>query len=271
MKNLLISVVLGSIALLSSCSSMFIPAAPSLPLLQDKGEVKIDMSVSTNSLRLSTSFALTQKYALMLNGNMSYKNFGNSYDLFTSGNYVKKSTNPYALVERKYGEFTQQYIELGIGRYNITNSKLIFEVFGGLGYGHSTDTWSDHNYLVNYYSGFVQANIGRKHKNLEFGGGIRLSGTYFDYNYKQTQQNTGDYQHRDLFLLNLFEPVFMLRGGDDFFKFGFQIGLSLPAYYKYDEDINSRGILNGNPKQTIMHFSVGIRFCLSGKNDEKKK
>lgn len=182
-----------------SCSSMYIPPTPSLPLLEDKGEGKTDMSISTNSLRLSTSYAITQKYALIVNGNLSYKNFCNSYDLFTPADYKIKSTGPYVLFERKYGEFTQQYVELGIGRYNIAKSKLIFEVFGGLR-AYSTDNWSGYDYFVNYYSGFVQANIGRKHKGLEF-----------------------------------------------------------------DEEFDNRGISRGNPKYTILHFSVGIRYSFGGK------
>jgi len=62
---------------------MYIPAMPSLPLLEDKGDAQIDFSASTTSLRLSGNYAFSNKFAVMANGNLSFKNFSNHYDIFS--------------------------------------------------------------------------------------------------------------------------------------------------------------------------------------------
>jgi len=69
--------------LLTSCSSMYIPAVRSIPLLEKKGEFQAEGGVSTNSVYANVSAAITNDIAVSVNGNMSWRNFSNRYDLFT--------------------------------------------------------------------------------------------------------------------------------------------------------------------------------------------
>jgi len=69
--------------LLQSCSTMYIPAIRSIPLLEKQGEFQMEAGVSTNSVYANISGAITDNIAVSLNGNLSYRNFTDYYDLFT--------------------------------------------------------------------------------------------------------------------------------------------------------------------------------------------
>ena len=161
--------------MINSCSSMYIPSTTNIPLLRDKGEIQSELTASTNSLHLSGDYAFSQKYAIMVNGSLSYRNFTNYYDIFT----YKRSHDDYSEVMSfdltDNGEFAHKYGEIGIGRFNILQKRIKLEVFGGIGYGVAEDQMIGSsrvglmNYNANYYLGFVQLNFGKTLDKFDFG------------------------------------------------------------------------------------------------------
>ena len=263
---------------LSACSSMYIPSMPSLPLLEEKGDVQLEFSASTNSLRLSGNYAFSKKIALMVNGNLSYKNFTNYYDFGTKEDFVQES----AWDIWDHGEFAHKYLELGFGGINILNkakvfkTKLLFEIFGGMGYGHATDQkWgSPLKYEASYYLAFIQPNIGLSFNKFAFGYGTRLATSFYDYTY-QTHSNYG-YPNNEIlnqsitFSMFIIEPTAMIRVGGPHLKFTGQFALSLPFPFQSLASIDAgKGIDDGVLKTTNIHISIGIHYGF-GKRKNKE-
>lgn len=254
---------------LSACSSIYIPSMPSLPLLEEKGDAQIEFSASTNSLRLSGNYAFSDKYAVIVNSYLSYKNFTNHYDIFTKEDSDRESI----FFVTNYGEFANKYAEIGIGRYNIiqkdslARKRFKFEIITGMGYGHATDQkWGTPlQYEAKYYLGYVQPNIGLTINTFEFGMGLRLASSFYDYRYQTYSSNSG--QNKEIlsqntkFTMFLVEQMVMLRFGGENFKFVLQGGVSLPFTLQSLDGINPEwGIIDGNVNSTYVHFSIGINY-----------
>lgn len=280
-KSLYYLVFVTVLLFLSACSSMYIPAMPSLPLLEKKGDAQIEFSASTNSIRLSGNYAFSKKIALMVDGNLSYKNFTNYYDIFTKEDHVKSS----GWFTSDYGEFAHKYAELGIGWYNILkkpgsfHNKLKLEVFGGIGYGIAKDQKNEPfplQYEANYYTGFIQANMGIAfNEKFTLGWGLRLANSYYDYSYQTVQiDHYPDHEiftHLISFSLLHIEPMVMFRAGKHALKFIGQVGPSLTyTLQSLDRLINPEvGIDDGYVNKTGFHLSVGIHYTFGNRKNKK--
>jgi hypothetical protein len=249
---------------------MYIPYTTNIPLLKDKGEAQVELTASTNSLHLSGDYAFSKRYALMINGGLSYKNFTNRYDIFTNNTPHESSSEVMSVDLSDWGEFAHKYGEIGLGRYNILLRKMKLEVFGGVGYGIATDNASSSigslNYDANYYLGFAQINFGKTRNKFDFGWALRLASTFYDYTYQidpssdYPEHNNGLPQNTTFSMIHV-EPLAFLRFGSEKIKFVGQLGIALskPIHSLGDLDVN-RGIYNGYVKTTNFHITIGVNF-----------
>jgi len=179
--------------LMQACSTMYIPSSKSAPLLGKTGETQIEAGMSTNSVYLSGGYAFSEKYALTVHGNMSFRNFSKGYDYFNrDGEPVSAPLVPYKplippidwfyFIESS--AFKHRYLEGSVGRYNMTpSSKWKTELFTGAGYGYAVEenffrtanSSETGVYKNKYWLGFVQGNIGKSRKILEHGFSLRLA------------------------------------------------------------------------------------------------
>jgi hypothetical protein len=261
--------------LISSCSSMYIPSTTNIPLLSGKGETQCEISASTNSLHLSGDYAFSDKFAFMANGSLSYGNFSNNYDIFTSKDHVLSFWDFHL-----NGEFTHRYGEIGIGRYNILQRRKRLEIFGGLGFGHANDK-QDFNIIVvhdnlKYYQGFLQINYGKTLDHVDIGAGLRVASSHFDYTYQNEPSSENAVKDHGIpqnlsFTVIHIEPTGFVRFGFEKVKCIFQVGLALAEPISNLGGLNlDKGIYNGNLKATIIHISLGLNFRLKPKYQKQK-
>jgi len=251
--------------LLHSCSSMYIPAVRSIPLLESKGEFQGETGVSTNSVYVNASIAITDDIALSVNGNLSYRNFTNRYDIFTHKD--DKNSSGWSTSDLR-GKFAHRYGELSVGKINMLPVKiLMFEAFGGAGMGRATDIDYFRNntrYKTDYYSLWGQGNFGIKTLIAEAGGSLRVVCSMFDYTANFYRESGESFFYQDKFGAFSFEPMIFARVGSENLKAVFRIGLNLMLPININkEDIAYyyRGFTDlGNLDYTVFHFSIGLSF-----------
>ena len=254
-------------ALLQSCSSMYIPAVRSIPFLEEKGEFQGEAGVSTNSVYVNGSYAFTKDVAVSVNGNLSYRNFTDYYDIATHKN---DQADPDGWFPNLRGDFAHRYGEVSAGKINMLTSNLLrMEMFGGAGMGRATDIDrlnNDNHYKSDYYSFFGQGNFGIKHRVVEAGVSLRLAYSKFDY-------TATLYDHNERYKLDVFhaEPMLLGRAGKGNLKVVLRIGFnfawtmnSIGEYTKL-RGFNSSGELN----HTVLHYSVGASYRIKGKKIDK--
>jgi hypothetical protein len=178
------SILRLSIFMSVSCTSIYIPTTPNIPLCTETEEAKISLGLNTNSAVLNGSYAVTDKYAILGAYNISYGNFSDIDDLgvlFGSGEFpiIGDPTKP----------FKHWILDVGFGRYYQISSTGVFEVYSGVGYGISKDLWSDLQTENRYGQIYIQSNIGLKKAHFELGGVFKLSGAYFNYQYQDNNHN----------------------------------------------------------------------------------
>lgn len=77
-----------------------------------------------------------KKYALIVNGSLSFRNFSEWYDFGPDWGYSE-----WQILHLPEGAFTHHSIEAGSGRYNLlpSSSRRLLEVFAGAGYGNANE------------------------------------------------------------------------------------------------------------------------------------
>ena len=252
--------------LVQSCSSIYIPANRSIPLLEKKGEFQGEAGVSTNSVYVNGSYAFTDDIAVSINGNLSYGNFTNRYDLFTH----KDAKEPTGFFEPDLrGMFAHRYGEVSVGKINILPEfPMKLEIFGGAGMGRATDIVSNSrynhngNYKTDYYSFFGQGNLGLKKQKVEVGASVRIAYSMFDYTYNLNNINN-EYFFQTRFSNVSLEPMLFARVGGENLKAVLKIGLNLMPKMSHNEESlwDYRGL--SGLGYTIFHFSIGLRYRLN--------
>ena len=238
--------------LLQACAYMYIPSAKNTPLFEKKGEVQIEAGASANSVYGTGSYAFSEKFALIANGSLSFRNFSNRYDIVTTTSTT--SGSQYFTVTNK---FSHRYAEGGLGRYNLLSSKWKLEIFGGGGYGEAfVDFAAYKNY---YWLGFFQGNFGRKWKFIEYGGSLRTAYSGFHFIYP-----SDSYPHHPLHLNfnNVhIEPLAFFRIGKDSLRGFVRVGFSITApFYSFSGIKSTYGIYQEYLEYNILHLSVGLSY-----------
>lgn len=210
-----------------------------VPLMQKKGDIKLNISTSN----LQTSYALTNNIAIMVNGYIR----GNKYtdDFFC----------PY--------KSKRLLAEVGAGYFMLFPNKIIFEAYGGAGYGNVNIKRDFEDYMFINKSGtfsanisryFIQPNIGYKNDIVELAFSSRFTCLKF------SDIKTKDITYEDLVAKKLYqvdvptyffvEPALTVRVGFKWVKAHFQIMYSTK--------------LNSEPLNYLdFGFNIGICFDIS--------
>ena len=204
-----------SLALLSSCATtMYTTNAVNVPLLKERGEVKVN--VTQNDLQ--AAIAVSDNIGIMANG--YYKNYDGDNNYRHGGGMG----------------------ELGIGYLLNSEGHLIMENYVGAGLGKvykqeqltnsANDTYMAH-FDANAVKGFVQANLGYRSRYFDVALTPKFSFvkySNFSQNNYSNEQLKKDYLDNNRLTDPLFvfaEPAITLRGGYKFIKVQAQYGVTL--------------------------------------------
>lgn len=263
---------------------MYIPTTINNPMIEEKGDGQIELSASTNSALIATSYAFTNKFAAIGSFSMSYGNFSDRYDIFTD---KEDGAADGIIIDYDEGQFSHRYGEIGLGMYNLLNNQKtsrkpiqLLEVFAGFGYGKANDNIpkedTSYNCDVNYQSYFIQGNYGISNKYFDLGIALKLAGSFFHYtsgdyiqagSYIQNNNNSGltgiEYKKVEgdiRFSMIHVEPMFFVRGGFQNLKYKFQVGV-VPNYKSQSNDSYSTyGFNNHTANITWIHMSMGLTY-----------
>jgi hypothetical protein len=217
------------LALLTSCTPLYLPATRNAPLFDEQGEAQVSGYLSAAGAEVQGAYALTDNIAIT--GNYAYAN--------------QKKTSNGVEYTRKNG-----YAELGLGFYNTTRSSR-WEIIGGYGFGESTS--SDVYYFVSpgvetlttakLQRIFIQPSIGTNNRGTNFAFTPKIS--WVDFSDFTTQDGVV-HPHTEnaiIFLEPAITMKFHLAGN----IFGIaQVGVAFPIsgepYFKYQQLSASLGI-----------------------------
>lgn len=210
--------------LLNSCKSAYVPNAQNVPLFQEKGEIKVSVSITnteTGPTDFQAAYALSDHIGIMVNAKKSNK---------------KESADANKINSEHYKEINQ-VVEAGIGYFGKTNSNLTYEVYGGAGLtkvGLHGISWNsidnDSRFDADGLKFFVQPTMGFVRSAFDIGFSTRITGLKFN-NY------TTNYSYEDLekdrlnkldAAMHLFaEPAITMRAGYKWIKVQIQTGVSI--------------------------------------------
>jgi hypothetical protein len=221
----IIAVIL--MAVLQTSCVVYVPNVINTPLLSDKGEVQANLNIGVSGFDPQLSAAVSDHVGLMFNGSFRFNTNSNS----------------------AYEE-VHNFVEAGAGYFTEFEEKGRFEVYGGVGGGNlkasNVDFWtSGPDIEVKTFRAFVQPGVGFKTDNFEGSFASRLVLLNLDL---------GTETATNFFI----EPAFTIKGGSKNIKAVFQIGVSIPTGYHYDNFYNP----------TL--FSMGIQGTFGRKNTQAK-
>lgn len=216
--------------------AVYHPQSTDIPLIDHKGELRIDAGASIiPSIYFTVSYGLTNKISFM-----TYASAG---------------------VEERY------YFQFSPGFYKTLQSKKVIELYGGYGFGHANtvkDPFAnipervEQSLAGTYQLYFAQLNWGKKISSpKEFDWAIGLKTGLFhsiltDRNYYRIYPESepfSTYKENSI----LIEPVFVFRIGNEKVKFTNKV--SLTKIFKLNNPENTIPI-------PIVNFGLGINFTL---------
>lgn len=243
MKALIIVVAM---AFLCSCSSIYIPQTPNIPLHKEKGETNLNAGLNTNSFVFNGSHSITDKYAIIGGVNISYGNMTDYNDL---GDLLHSGGD---LTIFDGGIFKHYNSDIGLGKYKSFSEHGIFELYFGGGYGKAFTF--DRSYINNYGNLYLQSNIGISKSHFEVGGMLKLNGAYMDYQYPDYY----DILHQDQIPVFSIQTGGILRVGGEMIKFWFSPSLNFSNAF-VDSNYEDMGLdLNNGKFYTFGNITIGI-------------
>lgn len=243
--------LLAPVLLLVICSSScvhyyYAPNSNNVPLLKEKGEGRIQASYTSTATQdnenTANGFELQSAYAT-----------GNCFALQFNLMHVSETEDE--------GSGSGTYAEAAAGYFKAIGPRrhLVFEAYGGLGYGGVKNEFSDNGVAkTSIFKFFAQPSFGYTSKyfdaavsskfslvNLGYGSAtISKDNDPYDYDYVESLKGGKSYF--------LWEPGLMLRGGFPNVKLSLQVTYSIFDLDKYpfSEGTAALGIVfNLNPKQ----------------------
>lgn len=211
-----LSLILSSFLMLSCVAIQ--PQLLDIPLIREKKDLKIDGGASfvKGNIGGNVAYGITDNLAVQLGGSLA---------TLTTGRH--------------------DYGQLAVGYYRSIPYNMVFEIYGGAGYGHgfTRNSSKQHyeQYKGNYQKVFSQFNIGALGEHLEGGIGLKsgfMQSSFFfgDYVSKDNYiQYSGERFRDDYFLL---EPTAIIKFGFKNFKFNIKVG----GLYMKNLTDDSRGI-----------------------------
>lgn len=237
-----LSFCIAAAALLAGCS-IYHPQTVDIPLIDHKGDVRVDGSVGVSAWMLPD--------CVMLSGTVSY----GFTDWLAGQAYVN------------YG-FDNLYGQVAPGVYKHLNEHLILEGYAGFGMGgiwsdkttDDTDTNNVYNYAYRgrYMLPFAQVNLGwrglaKGHINLAFGlkaGGYLPSVDYRRFDENNVYKPEYDYNYSTPNLL--LEPQVQFSVGGELVKYSIRLG------FAWMSDLSRNG--NGHFVTDFITISNGLTF-----------
>lgn len=233
-------------ALMAVGCSVYHPQAVDIPLLEEAGETRAEISIAVSSSVLPD--------VVSFNGTVSH-----AFNDWLAGQaHVNGGSGVY-------------YAQLAPGAYMPLGEKGILEGYAGIGFGGSSDhtgtvtseegssyTYSFHG---NYSVPFVQANIGLRHLWIfELAFGMKVGAYLPNYSYTEFDNN-GDVRPDASMLYRttslLLEPQLQLRIGGEHVKF------TTRASFCWLSDMDNGGYLYSGPNNLvhdIFTFGTGLSF-----------
>lgn len=240
---------------LSGCATMYIPPMSNVPLFEGKGETQIELSASTNSLSAFAGYAITENYAIMINGNSSYGNYSNWYDITHSkDDHSTSYINP--IVPSHYNH---NYAEMSVAKYGLLHHSILrMEALIGGGYGCAKDGYDSEyeSYHNKYGLAFTQVNFGLRVPHFDAGASARISSSFHNYEWRYNGECT---KKNEDFVLFHVEPMLFARVGGEHLKLLTKIGLSLPIETKSFEHLDNE-VHFSETRTTNFHISVGVHY-----------
>ncbi|MBN2570765.1 MAG: hypothetical protein JXA68_01445 [Ignavibacteriales bacterium] len=189
-------IIISMVALLlSACAPIYIPNQVNVPLLNKSGNLNFSGAVATSGAEVQLAYSPFTNVGLMANGSFMWGDEDHKH----------------------------QFVELGGGYYKPLGTSGVFEVYSGVGYGHSeTDDIDGFGNPIggDYLRVFVQPSLGA---DLGFFEGAMSVRTCY--------VNFPDYGS-EIF----FEPALTARAGFDKVKFTSQFGISVDLSGKNNFD-----------------------------------
>jgi len=248
--------------LLTGCVTLYKPNTINSPLLKEKGDLHATAAFGLSGsglYNLQSAYALSDHIGIMING--MYHN-----SEFSSNNNSMERLNMY------FGEAGGGYFST-FGK----NNKGLFQCYGGMGYGSTTDkiensTQVNPEVSAEYINVFIQPGIGHIEKNVEIAFDVRANyirlyniHAYLYENFEWWNTDFKYYSDTTLDFVNI-EPAMTLKAGGDKVKAVFQLGVILPAINsKSYFDVNSSSIFVG----PLLKFAIGINYTFGKKNTGK--
>lgn len=219
------------VLLFCACAPTYIPNARHVPLISEQGQLNLGAAVLPG-LEVQSAYGISDQLAVM--GNASFRSTSST----TNENYSR-----------------QNYGELAVGYFNNLETNLLFEVYGGYGFGASSSRYDSNSSLGvsyndsgNYGKVFIQPNIGFSSQFLD----LALSGrmAYVAFNNFETNRTLDNYSTSAVF----FEPALVTKLGYDPFKFVAMLGMNIPL-----DQPNSRFA----PNFPLFTVSLGMQFRIN--------
>lgn len=220
---------------LSGCA-VYHPQTTDIPLIDHKGDLRIDAGASViPSVHSTISYGLTKNIALQAFGSIG--------------------------IEKR------RYLQLAPGFYKCLNNNKVIELYSGLGVGYANTVKNPfanmpeaikQSLYGRYQLYFVQLNWGKnanESRKLDWGLGIKTGlfhSVLTDMNYYRT------YSANEIFPINtensiLLEPVFSIRLGNEKTKFTFKIAATKILNLNHPDNYIPAPVLN---------MSLGVNFRL---------
>ncbi|MFO7789926.1 MAG: hypothetical protein R6V32_05085 [Bacteroidales bacterium] len=207
MKKILIFSLIVALLGLTSCPKiMYKPAMQNVPLMEEKGDFKSNLSNNNYQLAYATS----DNIAVMLNGHYNRKQWASSFaDTTTTNEYDTKRWS----------------VDGGAGYYR-PFSDLVFEAYGGAGYGsydfdydkYEYDTYiQTKEYNVQSWRGFIQPSLGfcSDYADIAFSTRLMYVGFFNPTSSNYSQDELIDEELADLehYTYTFIEPALTMRFG----------------------------------------------------------
>jgi hypothetical protein len=204
-----------------------------VPLFKEKGEARINAYYSggeeIEGLELQSALAVGKNIGIMLN--TAFLGSGEEGNGFL--------------------------IEGGAGYYKPISEKIVFETYGGLGFGNAVNNYDGGGIsTVNFTKCFIQPSIGFTSKFFDFGVASKISGVFM----KLSSEN-GLIEYYDLIDLDFINsnPNSFLWEPSIFIRFGFQ-GIKAQLQVTASENMNNKELV-----QEVVNMSFGISINIKPK------
>ena len=207
--------------ILTSCSPLYYsPNAHNVPLLSQKGEASLNLSLSggddvTNAVEIQGAYAVAKNIALL-------------------GNFYTARGN-----EPDYGSGKGSLLEVGAGYFKPFSPKFIFEAYAGGGLGGVTNFYNPDklNYSrLRFTKFFIQPAFGFESRYFDITLSLRTARlNYHAFNFTETARvedltNIQNIKNQPTYYL--LEPALTLRGGFSNLKIQIQLVKSKNLTYK---------------------------------------